>query len=219
MHATMRATTRDVCVFDLDHTLVRSPLDLRAVRAEVQALATARGLALPDVAATWTIAQTIDAIASFAPELARAAWAIVLTHETRALDAVVCEPGARQTLTALDTAGFALAVWTNNARAATEVALRRCGLASFFPTLVTRDEAALKPDPDGLRLLRAAYPGRQIWVVGDSWIDGAAAQAGGAGFIAYGIAREELARRQVTARAVIHDLRALPALLPLTPHV
>jgi phosphoglycolate phosphatase len=201
---------RDVCAFDLDHTLVRSPLDLRAVRTEVRALAAARGVALPDGSAMWTIAQTIDTLTAVDPAIGRAAWALVVEHETRALDGVACEPGAREAVTALETAGFALAVWTNNARLATKTALRRCGLARFFPTLVTRDEAALKPDPDGLRVLRARYPGHRIWVVGDSWVDGAAAQAGGAGFIAYRADPAELARRHVIAETLLQDLRALP---------
>ena len=89
-------------------------------------------------------------------------------------------------------------------------ALARCGLDPFFATLVTRDEAALKPDPAGLRLLEAAFPERRIWVVGDSWVDGAAAQAGGAGFIAYGADPAELARRGVAPRTVLRDLRQLP---------
>ncbi len=203
----------DVCVFDLDHTLVRSPLDLQAMRADVRALATTRRVALPESAVTWTVAQTIGAIAAQAPEIEPAAWAIILEHETRALDAVACEPGASEMLETLAASGLALAVWTNNARRATEAALARCGLASFFAILVTRDEAALKPDPDGLRLIMAAYAERPIWVIGDSWIDGAAAQAGGVAFIAYRTDPAELARRNVRARTVIHDLRALPAWL------
>jgi len=76
---------------------------------------------------------------------------------------------------------------------------------------VGMDRAPVAYEGKGLRIvLRAAHPERLIWVVGDSWIDGAAAQAGGAAFIAYRIHPDELSRRAVTARAVIHDLRALP---------
>ena len=70
-------------------------------------------------------------------------------------------------------------MWTNNGRRVAENALTRCGLRAFFAAVVTRDEAALKPDPAGLRLLEQAFPDRRIWVVGDSWVDGAAAKAGG----------------------------------------
>jgi phosphoglycolate phosphatase len=101
-------------------------------------------------------------------------------------------------------------VWTNNTQKITRLALERCGLTAFFPVVVSRDEAALKPDPSGLRLLEAAFPERRIWVVGDSWVDGAAAQAGGAAFIAYGADPVELARRGVAPRTVLQDLRHLP---------
>src|SRR2546426_12834205 len=67
---------RPLCVFDLDHTLVRSPLDLVAVKAEIRALAVGRGLALPERSRTWTIGETIAGIAMRAAELEAACWAI-----------------------------------------------------------------------------------------------------------------------------------------------
>ena len=204
---------RPLCAFDLDHTLVRSPLDLGAMRADIRAFAVAQGLTLPPTAHAWTIGQIIAGIAARAAALEAACWAICEGHERRALDRATCEPGAPEALAELRRAGFPLAVWTNNGRRVTEDALARCGLAPFFSTVVTRDEATLKPDPSGLRLLEQAFPERRIWVVGDSWIDGAAAQAGGAAFIAYGIDPIELAHRGVAARVVIHDLRTLPAWL------
>ncbi|MBI2466363.1 MAG: HAD family hydrolase [Candidatus Rokubacteria bacterium] len=207
------AGVRALCAFDLDHTLVRSPLDLRAMRADIRAFAAARDVALPPAAVAWTVAETIAAVRAHAGALEAGCWAIARAHETRALDAATCEPGAPEALDALRAGGFALAVWTNNARPATEHALARCGLARFFTTVVTRDEAALKPDPAGLRLLRAAHPGQPIWVVGDSWVDGLAAQAGGAPFIAYAADPDELLRRGVLPRLVIQDLRALPGWL------
>jgi len=199
-----------LCVFDLDHTLVRSPLDLAAVKADLRALAVRSGCPLPEAALRWTVEQTIGGIADRSPGLRTACWDLVLDHERRALAAAECEPGAPEALEALRAAGIPLAVWTNNTRPITEVALRQCGLQAYFETVVTRDEAALKPDPDGLRVLRAAHPARPIWVVGDSWVDGAAARDGGVPFIAYGADPEELRRRDVVARLIIHDLRTLP---------
>jgi phosphoglycolate phosphatase-like HAD superfamily hydrolase len=202
---------RPLCAFDLDHTLVRSTLDLAAVRADLRDLAVARGVPLPPEAVRWTVEQTIRAVAERAPALRPVCWELVLDHERRALDSAECEPGAPETQDALATAGFPLAVWTNNARPAAEDALGRCGLRGFFATIVTRDEAALKPDPAGLVVLRAAHPERAVWVVGDSWVDGAAALAGGASFVAYNADPGELARRAVVAAASIRDLRELPA--------
>ena len=204
---------RPVCAFDLDHTLVRSPLDLVSLKAEIRAFAVVQRVPLPDAARSWTIGQIIAGVTAHATELGAACWALCEEHEHRAVAKATCEPGAREALEELARVGYPLAVWTNNTRRVTEDALGRCGLTAFFATVVTRDEAALKPDPGGLRLLEGAFPERRIWVVGDSWVDGAAAQAVGAAFIAYGADPTELARRGVAARVVLHDLRALPAWL------
>jgi phosphoglycolate phosphatase len=199
-----------LCAFDLDHTLVRSPLDLGRVKAEIRALLATEGVALPVAAGSWTIGRLIEAATAHRAALGRACWAICETHEEAALDRVEPEPGARDALEALHAAGYPLAVWTNNARAIATRALSRCGLDAFFSRVVTRDEAPLKPDPAGLRLLERAFPERRIWVVGDSWVDGAAAHAGGAGFIGYATDPVELARRGVAPRVVLDDLRRLP---------
>ena len=50
-------------------------------------------------------------------------------------------------------------------------------------------------------------------VVGDSWVDGAAAQAGGVPFIAYRPDRAEMEQRGVVIAAEIHSLLDLPAAL------
>jgi phosphoglycolate phosphatase len=201
---------RPLCAFDLDHTLVRSPLDLGRLKREIRALVAAEGVPLPETTRTWTIGQIIEAATRHGAALGAACWALCTTHEEEAVVDATPEPGAHDALTALRAAGYPLAVWTNNTGPVARRAMVSCGLDGFFSVLVTRDEAALKPDPAGLRLLEAAFPERRIWVVGDSWVDGAAAQAGGAGFIAYGADPVELARRGVAARTVLRDLRLLP---------
>jgi phosphoglycolate phosphatase len=201
---------RPLCAFDLDHTLVRSPLDLVRLKAEIRGLVTAEGIPLPEATRAWTIGQLIAAATAHRAALGEACWALCTTHEEDAVVEARAEPGAHEALMALRTAGYPLAVWTNNTGPVARRALASCGLDGFFRVLVTRDEAALKPDPSGLRLLEAAFPERRIWVVGDSWVDGAAAHAGGAGFIAYGADPVELARRGVAPRTVLRDLRELP---------
>jgi phosphoglycolate phosphatase len=197
-------------VFDLDHTLVRSPLDLGRLKVEIRTLVEAEGLPLPEATRAWTIGQIIAAATAHRTTLGEACWALCTTHEEEAVVHATPEPGAQEALIALRAAGYPLAVWTNNTGPVARRALVHCKLDQFFTTLVTRDEAALKPDPAGLRLLEAQFPERRIWVVGDSWVDGAAAQAGGAAFIAYAADPAELARRGVAPRTVLRDLRQLP---------
>jgi phosphoglycolate phosphatase len=111
--------------------------------------------------------------------------------------------------------GFATAIWTNNDRVVADVVLARFDLRPHLDLVVTRDDVVqLKPDPDGLRVVRARWPGAErIVVVGDSWVDGAAAQAGGAPFIAYRADLAELSRRGVVPTAHITSLLDLPAAL------
>src|SRR2546425_6372214 len=87
---------------------------------------------------------------------------------------------------------------------------------------------ALKPDPDGWRIIaepfgarldaRAAstdtatrFAGtRDAVVVGDSWVDGVAAAAVGVPFVAYGAREADLTRHGVTPVAWLSDLARLP---------
>jgi phosphoglycolate phosphatase len=200
---------RPLCAFDLDHTLVRSPLDLARLKVEIRGLVESE-VPLPEAARTWTIGQLITAATAHREALGRTCWTLCEQHEEEALPHAQPEPGAKDALAELHKAGYPLAVWTNNTGKIARRALQQCGLDGFFSGLVSRDDAALKPDPAGLRVLETKFPERRIWVVGDSWVDGAAAQAGGAAFIAYGADPAELARRGVAPRTVLSDLRQLP---------
>src|SRR5438034_354671 len=89
------------------------------------------------------------------------------------------EASAREAIEGARAAGFATAVWTNNARDITAEALARFDLLSVLDLVVTRDEMrALKPDPDGWRVIVEHFgiPHDAV-VVGDSWVDGVAAPA------------------------------------------
>jgi len=204
-----------VCVFDLDHTLVSSPLDLRAVSREMEAFVRARGVVLPPQEHRWSGAEMYDLVRREAPHLGPELLAIPVAHERRAMAAATLEPFAAEAVAAMRQLGFATAVWTNNDRVVADHVLARFELLPHFDLVVTRDDVArLKPDPDGLRVVRARWPeADRIVVVGDSWVDGAAAQAGGAPFIAYRADADELARRGVLVTARIDSLLDLPAAL------
>src|SRR5439155_253128 len=112
--------------------------------------------------------------------------ALALDHERRALDGTSLEPGARDAIEGARAAGFAVALWTNNAREITADVLDRFGLLGGFDLIVTRDEMdALKPDPAGWRVIRERFGDCAAVVVGDSWVDGVAAAAAGVPFVAY----------------------------------
>jgi len=205
----------DVSVFDLDHTLVSSPLDMRAVGREMEAFVRARGIPLPERELRWSAPELLALVrreaAHLEPEIIR----IPVAHERRAMEQATLEPYAREALAAMKQLGFATAVWTNNDRVVTDFVLARFALLDHLDLIVTRDDVVhLKPDPDGLRVVRERWPGAErIVVVGDSWVDGLAAQAGGVPFIAYRGDLAELERRGVVMAARIASLLDLPAAL------
>ena len=214
------AASVNVCVFDLDHTLVSSPLDLRSVAREMEAFLRGHGLALPEREHRWSAPELFELVRREAPHLEGEALAIPVAHERRAMEQAVLEPHALEAVQAMRQLGFAAAVWTNNDRVVADFVLSRFALRELFDLVVTRDEMArLKPDPDGLRVVRERWPdATHIVVVGDSWVDGAAAQAGGVPFIAYrgDGARgsvEEIKRRGIAITAEISSLLDLPVAL------
>src|SRR5215471_5716 len=98
------------------------------------------------------------------------------------------------------------------------------GLADELDLVVTRDDMrALKPDPDGWRVIaehfgavaRGSGDPSDAVVVGDSWVDGVAAAKAGVSFIAYRARQEYLDRWQVTPIVHLADLALLPAWLTL----
>ncbi|PYN56923.1 MAG: hypothetical protein DMD92_15060 [Candidatus Rokuibacteriota bacterium] len=150
-----------LCVFDLDHTLVRTPLDLAAMAVEMRALLEEARGPLPPRPERWRVGQLVLWSKAEAPELEQALWQVALGHERRAMDAASLEPGALDAVTGARDAGFRTALWTNNARALTVPALERLGLAALLDLVVTRDDMrALKPDPDGWRVISEHFTAR-----------------------------------------------------------
>jgi phosphoglycolate phosphatase len=194
---------------------VDSPLDLRAVGRDMEAFVRARGVALPERALRWSGAELFDLVRREAAHLEAELLAIPVAYERRAMAEATLVPFARETVAAMKQLGFATAIWTNNDRVVADFVLARFDLRPHLDLVVTRDEMRrLKPDPDGLRVVRERWPeAERIVVVGDSWVDGAAAQAAGVPFIAFRPDREELTRRGVAVAAEIGSLLDLPAAL------
>jgi phosphoglycolate phosphatase len=208
-----------LCVFDLDHTLIRTPLDLAAMAADMRALIERARGPLPARPERYRVGELVAWAKSRAPELEPAVWAVALEHERRAMAAASLEPGALAAVAGARRAGFRTALWTNNARAVTVPALERLGLAALLDLVVTRDDMrALKPDPDGWRVIARHFSVTDAaFVVGDSWVDGLAAAAAGVPFVAYRAKDEDLARWGVTPVARLADLAHLPDWLAARP--
>jgi phosphoglycolate phosphatase len=207
-----------LCVFDLDHTLIRSPLDLAAMALDMRALLEARHRALPPRAERYRVGELIAHCQREVPALESVLWEIALDHERRAVPEASLEPGARQALAGARAGGWRTAVWTNNAREVTTSLLERFDLTGALDLVVTRDDMkALKPDPDGWRLIADCFGPCPAVVVGDSWVDGVAAAAAGVPFIAYRTRPDDLARWNLRPVTALEDLAMLPTWLGQWP--
>jgi len=213
-----------LCVFDLDHTLIQTPLDLAAMAVDMRALIERTHGPLPARKERYRVGELIAHCQSHAPALEPDVWEVALDHERRAMEIAALEPGALAALAGARRAGFATAIWTNNARELTLPALARLGLTDELDLVVTRDDLrALKPDPDGWRVIsehfgkvaEGAGDPRDAVVVGDSWVDGVAAAKAGISFIAYRARQEDLDRWQVTPIVHLADLALLPGWLTI----
>ena len=211
-----------LCIFDLDHTLIQTPLDLAAMAVDMRTLIEREKGPMPARKERYRVGELIAHCQTHAPALEAAVWEVALDHERRAMEIAALEPGALAAVVGARRGGFATAIWTNNARELTVPALARLGLADELDLVVTRDDMrALKPDPDGWRVIAehfgrlandAGNP-RDAVVVGDSWVDGVAAAKAGVSFIAYRARQEDLDRWQVTPVVHLADLALLPAWL------
>jgi len=211
-----------LCVFDLDHTLIQTPLDLAAMAVDMRQLIERANGPMPARRERYRVGELIAHCQKHAPSLEAAVWDIALDHERRAMEVAALEPGALAAVVGARRGGFATAIWTNNARELTLPALAHLGLADELDLVVTRDDMrALKPDPDGWRVIsehfgnraKSAGDPRDSVVVGDSWVDGVAATKAGVSFIAYRARQEDLDRWQVTPIVHLADLALLPAWL------
>lgn len=211
-----------LCVFDLDHTLIQTPLDLAAMAVDMRKLVEEAKGPLPERKDRYRVGELIAHCHTHAPTLEAAVWEVALEHERRAMEVAALEPGALAAVAGARRRGFATAIWTNNARELTVPALARLGLVDELDLVVTRDDMlALKPDPDGWRVISeyfgkvadGAGDPRDAVVVGDSWVDGVAAAKAGVSFIAYRARQEDLDRWQVTPIVQLDDLALLPVWL------
>ena len=215
--STNGAASAGLVVFDFDNTLVHSKIDFQGIRTELIALLRRSGRSDVDEEALrrLSIGQIIETGEAHDPAYGPDAWQIVLEYERAGMLAATIEPGAGESLAALRSAGFRLAVLTNNAAPATRAALDKFALRAAFDLVLTRDEVPMKPDPTGILRARAelAGDGARAVVVGDSWLDGDAARRAGVPFVAFQPRPGVLEERGVPVWAVVEGLDQLPALL------
>ncbi|MGN7469418.1 HAD family hydrolase [Brevibacillus sp. SAFN-007a] len=212
----MTKRVRAGIIFDMDNTLLQSKINFREMKQAIFHLWTEHGLLEPTF--DWqshTASQLIEIgrkSGRLTSQLEQKMWEAVTALEKAGMHEAVLENHVREVLAQLRER-YPLFLLTNNAYAAAEEALQRTGIASCFQEIVAREQmTSLKPHPSGIRYICSQYPAwpASAWtMVGDSWIDGKAAQDGGVAFVAYRGNRREMEGHGVVPQAYIADLREL----------
>jgi len=164
-----------LCVFDLDHTLIQTPLDLAAMAVDMRALIEGSSGPLPRRDERYRVGELIAYCRAQAPALEAPVWDVALDHERRAMEVAALEPGALAAVGGARRAGFATAIWTNNARGS----LRTISGSPRLPlplasgsALTTRSSSAIRgstgsPRPRRVSRSSPIAPGRRISIAGE----------------------------------------------------
>ena len=146
---------RQAVIFDLDGTLTVPVLDFDTIRAEI---------GLPP-------GPILEALEHMKPPERARAQAILDAHERGAAEQSALQDGAVETVAELGTRGFAVGIVTRNSRRWTEYVLSRHRLT--VDGLHTRDDGAIKPDPQGVLDLCRRFKADpdSSWMVGDYLFD------------------------------------------------
>ncbi|BAU26381.1 phosphoglycolate phosphatase [Aneurinibacillus soli] len=203
-------------IFDMDNTLLQSRIDFGGMKRAVFEEIVSRGLCAGDLAWQDHTASQLIELARQSGKMTKEAegviWEAVERFEREGMREAILEPHVLDMLTDLYDYGY-LIILTNNARSAAVEALTRTGIAHYFDHIAGREQmTALKPSPSGILHVLNQYlhvPEERWTFVGDSWIDGKAAQDGGIRFFLYRGDSEEMARRGVRPHVHIRHMSEL----------
>jgi HAD superfamily hydrolase (TIGR01549 family) len=192
----MTLAGRDHFIFDLDGTLTQPVHDFVAI-ANLLGLVPGQPI--------------LEALARMPAERADplraklAQWELDLAHSAQPA------PFAREVLERLLARGARIGILTRNSRENAVITLRAAGLLDLFPLVhvIGRQEAAIKPSPDGVHVLLRAWGGHaeRAAMVGDYLYDLQAARA--AGVLAVHYVRDGAASWPEYTDLEIRDLRQL----------
>ncbi|MFP3387389.1 HAD family hydrolase [Brevibacillus sp. SIMBA_040] len=203
-------------IFDMDNTLLQSRINFLEMKRAIFQIWVENDICEP--ALEWqgyTASQLIEIgrrSERMTAELEAHMWAAVTAIEKEGMHGAVLEAHAADVLAKLHQS-YRLFILTNNAYAAAQEALNETNIIHYFDEVVAREQmTTLKPHPSGITYILKQYPDLPVsaWtMIGDSWIDGKAAQDGHVRFVAYHGKRDEMERHGVVPQAFITDLREL----------
>lgn len=203
-------------IFDMDNTLLKSNIDFDKMKKAVYDFLLAEDLI--QECSTWkdkTASQWIEAGREHPGfhHIESKVWKLVEEIEAEGMKGAQLEPFAPELLNYLKKQDKIVAILTNNAYSAAREALEQLSIFHLFDLVAGREHMeALKPSPTGVHFIMNRWKGMDgdKWVfIGDSWIDGMAAQKAGIPFIAYQAEPRHLQERGITPIKQVQNLMQL----------
>jgi phosphoglycolate phosphatase len=212
-------------MFDMDNTLLQSKIDFKLMKSDIFEFLVRHHILTADFAidehTTSTLIEHVRAL-GISTELYESIMDLTAKHELIGMHEAGLEHGAEQLLDQLHNK-YTLVVITNNSLVAALDALTSTGIAHFFDLIIGREMmTALKPSPSGFHYVMDQYPNIKPheWIsIGDSWIDGKAAQEAGIPFISYRADANKLSDRGIEPIEHMDDLMQLQAYVDMNPNL
>ncbi|MHC4324373.1 MAG: HAD family hydrolase [Planctomycetota bacterium] len=153
-------------IFDLDGTITQPYFDFDAIREEI-------GLAIDS-------GPLLESMEKMTPELRQKAEEILYNHEEKAVIESKLNPGTKDTLSALRSAGIHIGILTRNKRDNAHAIARKHNLQ--FDAVIGREDGPVKPDAFGVINLcrKFGVEPEEAMLVGDYLFDLLCAKAAGA---------------------------------------
>lgn len=207
-------------IFDMDNTLLKSNIDFENMKKTVYDFLVGEGMINQN--STWknkTASQIIEE-GRLHPEfylIESEVWKLVEEVEAKGMEGAQLEANAMEMIHHLKDDGKIITVLTNNAFTAAEKVLVQFSMFHLFDLVLGREHMkALKPSPSGVYFIMDHWKNikKEEWVlVGDSWIDGKAAEEAGIHFIAYQSELSQFLAKGITPLKHILDLIQLKRLI------
>jgi phosphoglycolate phosphatase len=208
-------------IFDMDNTLLQSNIDFYKMKKAVFTYLKVEGVLCTDLDWEHKTASQLIEMGRKHPHFfhhEQKIWQLITEIEAEGMLGATLSPDAAAMLRRLRTDGHCLTILTNNAHKAALQVLQELAVADYFDYIAGREQMSeLKPSPSGVFAILERFPHipKERWVlIGDSWIDGKAANEAGVAFLAYQADLEKLKRNQVYCMAHLNTLSEIPNRFP-----
>ncbi|RXI98634.1 HAD family hydrolase [Anaerobacillus alkaliphilus] len=206
-------------MFDMDNTILQSNIDFKRMKEGCKKILVANQVdkwksidSLSTTSQLIELGKKYELVFGDQNKIVEQMLAVATVCETEGMRGATLEKSAQQVLQVLSYTKT-LVIVTNNATKAARVALNDTGVNRYFDQIFGREQfPALKPSSEAIITVLEQYPGipASDWVmVGDSWIDGKAAEGARVDFIAYQMTEDKLIEHKIQPVKVISNLREL----------